>query len=99
MAVLYGVVPWFDPRNEIPKVGGLFYAGLSRFSWAIVVAWVIFACIKGYGGIVNSFLSWTVFMPLGRLCFCVYLTSLHLQNIFHFRMSQPIRYDTYTLVL
>lgn len=96
--LLYSIQPWFDPDKEIPKVAGLLYAGLSRVAWGLVVSWVIFACIKGYGGLVNSFLSWSVFMPLGRLCYCVYLVSLHLQMILHIRFTQPLRYDTYTQI-
>lgn len=96
--VLYGIQDWFDPKAEIPKFAGLAYAGLSRVAWGVAVAWVMFACIKGYGGLVNSFLSWSPFMPLGRLCYCVYLVSLHLQMILHIRFTQPMRYDTYTQI-
>lgn len=98
LAVMFSIQPWFDPNNTIPKVSGLFYAGLSRFAFGVSVAWVMFACIKGYGGLVNSFLSWSAFMPLGRLSYCVYLTSLHLQTIFQSRWPVPIRYDPYTMV-
>ncbi len=97
-AVLFGIHSWFSPTKEIPEVAGYFYAGLSRMSWGIAVSWIIFACVKGYGGPVNGFLSWSVFMPLGRLCFCVYLTSLHLQLIFHVGLTVPIKYKTYTIV-
>jgi peptidoglycan/LPS O-acetylase OafA/YrhL len=84
---------------EIPKAAGLSYAGLNRLAWGISISWVIFACVKGYGWLVNDFLSWKVFMPLGRLCYCVYLVSLHLQMILHVGMKQPMGYSTYTLVL
>lgn len=97
-AVIFGIHSWFGASKEIPEVGGYFYAGLSRISWGIAVSWIIFACIKGYGGPVNGFLSWSVFMPLGRLCFCVYLTSVHLQYIFNAGLTVPIKYRTYTNV-
>lgn len=98
LTVIYGIFPWHDPTYDISKLEGTFYAGLSRFTWAVAVSWVMFACIKGYGGIVNKFLSWSAFMPLGRLCFCVYLTSFHLQGIFHARLTVPLKFDTYTIV-
>lgn len=98
IVVIYSVRDWFEPNSNIPKIPGYFYAALGRFSWALVIAWVIFACIKGYGGPVNKFLSWKVFMPLGRLTFCVYLTSFHLQVIFHSRLTIPIKYETYMMV-
>lgn len=98
LTLIFAIQPWFDPANKIPDVAGYFYAGLSRFAWGVVISWVIFACVKGHGGIVNRFLSWSVFMPLGRLCFCVYLTSIHLQSIFHSRLTVPIKWDNYTVV-
>ncbi|CAL8129603.1 unnamed protein product [Orchesella dallaii] len=98
LTVLYSISNWFDPEVEIPKVAGLAYAGLSRVGWGVSISWVIFACMKGYGGLINSFLSWSVFMPLGRLCYCVYLVSLHLQMILHVRFTQPMRFDNYTQI-
>lgn len=37
-------------------------------------------------------------MPLGRLTFCAYLVSFHVEVIFHARLSVPMKYDTYTVV-
>ncbi len=97
-SVLYGIQNWFDPEYEIPKAAGLMYAGLSRLAWGLSIAWIMFACVKGYGGLINDFLSWKVFMPLGRLCYCVYLVSLHLQMILHVSSNQPMGYSEYTFV-
>ena len=98
LAVLYGIYPWFDALNEIPRVEGMVYAGLNRFGWGVSVAWIIFACVKGYGGLINSFLSWKAFIPLGRLCFCVYLVSLHLQMILSFSQKQAMTFAPYNMV-
>lgn len=85
-------------QYEIPKAAGLMYAGLSRLAWGVSVGWVIFACVKGYGWLVNDFLSWKVFMPLGRLCYCAFLVSLHLQMVLHMGIKQPFVYAEYTMV-
>lgn len=98
LSVIFGIYPWFDPDYEIPTTAGLFYAGLSRLTYGVALSWIIFACVKGYGGFVNTFLSWKVFMPLGRLCFCVYLISLHLQHTFHVGLKIPMKYETYSMV-
>lgn len=98
MTVIFAIQPWFDPKHKIRTVSGYMYAGLSRFTWGVVIAWIIFACVKGHGGFISRFLSWKPFMPLGRLCFCVYLVSLHLQDLFHSRLATPMRYDSYTMV-
>ncbi|XP_074659304.1 nose resistant to fluoxetine protein 6-like [Tubulanus polymorphus] len=49
------------------------YYSCHNTVFAIGLGWVIFACQNGYGGVVNSFLSWRGFLPLGRLSYCAYL--------------------------
>lgn len=98
LAGVFGPYKYFNPEHTMPKRDRLVYAALGRTSFGIAVAIVVFLCIKGYGGIVNKFLSWKVFMPLGRLCFCVYLISMYLQMILHFRFPNPIKYDPYIMV-
>jgi len=98
LSVLYGIFPYFEPDKEIPDVPRFLYAGFSRFAWATCVAWVIFSCVKGYGGPINAFLSWKIFIPLGRLGFCVFLVSLHLQMVLHLSFRQPITFENYSMV-
>ena len=40
------------------------------------MCWLIFACHKGYGGVINRILSWEAFGPLAKLSFGVYLLHL-----------------------
>lgn len=51
-AVIYGLVPYLDETAvpEIPNAVSLTYGALHRTAWALAVSWVIFACIRGYGG-------------------------------------------------
>lgn len=56
LAIVYGLVPYID-ENKVEKIDDLTrvaYGSLSRFAWAVSISWVIFACIKGYGGTFNS---------------------------------------------
>ncbi|XP_021346367.1 nose resistant to fluoxetine protein 6-like, partial [Mizuhopecten yessoensis] len=50
------------------------YNAVHRSVWGMCVCWVIFACVTGNGGFINDFLSWKLFVPLGRLSYCIYLT-------------------------
>ncbi|GIY49817.1 nose resistant to fluoxetine protein 6, partial [Caerostris darwini] len=50
-----------------------FYNSLSRTCFACGIAWVVFVCVADQGGIVNSILSWEVWIPLSRLTYCAYL--------------------------
>lgn len=97
LTVMFAIQPWMNPENTIPEVAGFFYSSFHRFCFGLSISWVIFACIKGYGGLVNSFLSWSVFMPLGRLCFCVYLVSLHVQMALQMGVKVPIKFESYVM--
>ena len=46
---------------------------LSRLTWGIALAFVVYACHSGYGGWLNSGLSWSFWTPLARLCFVTFL--------------------------
>ncbi|XP_072014421.1 nose resistant to fluoxetine protein 6-like [Amphiura filiformis] len=65
------------------------YSGLASFTWALCVGWVILACKNGYGGWINTFLSWNFWVPVGRLTYTVYLVHpIILRNIL-FSSSNP----------
>ena len=52
LAIVYGIYPYTD-QSVVPELSPAFnmtYGPLHRVSWALAVAWVIFACINGYGG-------------------------------------------------
>ncbi|XP_030840749.1 nose resistant to fluoxetine protein 6 [Strongylocentrotus purpuratus] len=80
---LYGVRK--DPANDLEQYQAVLWEGLSRFAWAISIAWICFTCIKGYGGVINSFLSWNFWIPMGRLTYCTYL--IHPLVIYNVLMS------------
>ena len=102
LSIIYGPIPLFYPENEEMAYSAwysLVYGGVHRYVWGMVIAWIIFACVNGNGGLINEFLSWKLFIPLGRLTFCMYVSSYHLQMIYH--MSQglhPVSTTSYTLV-
>jgi peptidoglycan/LPS O-acetylase OafA/YrhL len=74
LGVLYGLYDEANGHNASQTVNSL-YAATHRTLWAVGVAWVIFACVTGYGGIVNILLSWPGFVPLSRLTYAAYLVQ------------------------
>lgn len=46
---------------------------IFRIVWSLALCYVIFACINGYGGVINSFLSLPQWQPLSRLSFVTFL--------------------------
>ncbi|XP_062582716.1 O-acyltransferase like protein-like [Saccostrea cucullata] len=61
-----GGYSWTPLQSEV-------YEAVSHVVWALALSWVIFACAKDHGGIVNWILSWRGFLPLSRLSYVVYL--------------------------
>ena len=76
--VVYG--PWkvFKEPNCVffSDAENIMYAACHRFIWSCAVGWVIFACHNNCGGIVNEFLSWGGWIPLGKLTYSTYLVHL-----------------------
>ncbi|GBM99586.1 hypothetical protein AVEN_100991-1, partial [Araneus ventricosus] len=60
-------------HQVLTTVEASFYNALSRVGFASGLGWVIFVCVIGQGGIVNSILSWKALIPLSRLSYCAYL--------------------------
>ena len=61
------------------------YEAFAKTAWSASLAWVTVACTKGYGGVINSFLSWGVFQPLAKLSYFAYL--IHTWVIYGFSLS------------
>lgn len=52
LAVSYGMVPYLD-LAQVPVINeavNVSYGTLHRFAWSVSLAWIVFACIHGYGG-------------------------------------------------
>lgn len=71
LAVVYG--PYSTTKHTWSKAEIITYGVSFRFVWCLAVGWVIYACHNGYGGYVNSILSWKTFIPLSRLSYSTYL--------------------------
>ncbi|XP_020809034.1 nose resistant to fluoxetine protein 6-like [Drosophila serrata] len=58
-----------------------FYYTLTRVGWPLALCWVVFACMQGYGGMANSFLSSPLWQPLSRLSYSIYMWHLFIQEM------------------
>lgn len=89
IAVLYGLYDTFHgPPLSVDVLA--FYTAVHRIVWALAVGWVLFACVTGYGGFVNTFLSWKPFIPLSRLTYCAYLVHPIIMVSFYLDSRYPI---------
>jgi peptidoglycan/LPS O-acetylase OafA/YrhL len=75
----------YDENNDMATIGGksnwplagrLIHETFYRPVWALVIGWIVLACESGYGGFINSILSWEGWLPLSRLNFGAYLMHM-----------------------
>uniref|UniRef100_A0A5S6R5D4 NRF domain-containing protein n=1 Tax=Trichuris muris TaxID=70415 RepID=A0A5S6R5D4_TRIMR len=92
VGLLFGLQE-YSRHYEIDYAGMLIYAGFSRTIWAMVLAWISLACTTGYGGPINDFLSWKVWIPLSRLTYCLYLVHPILIQAIYASQSKPIHFS------
>lgn len=75
-SIVYGIhVTTFGP------ILSALYMALSHSGWAICLAWILIACVSGYGGIVTYILSWKYLYPISRLTYCTYLVHFVLIRV------------------
>ena len=64
---------------------------LRKLGWGICLSWVTFACVKGFGGLVNDFLSWGFWIPISKISFMTYL--FHMSMNWYYYAAQTYIVD------
>ena len=64
---------------------------MYKACWGLCLCWVTFACVKGYGGPVNDFLSWGLWSPISKISFMTYL--FHMSPNFQYFAMQDYNVD------
>ncbi|KAH9370547.1 hypothetical protein HPB48_011438 [Haemaphysalis longicornis] len=76
--VLFCTKQWGD-GDALPEAWvAAVYAACHRLVWALCIGWLVFACISGRGGLVQSVLSSPLLVPLSRLSYAVYVLHVPL---------------------
>ncbi|XP_037964452.2 nose resistant to fluoxetine protein 6 [Plutella xylostella] len=70
-----------------------FYVSIGHTAWGVALAWVSIACCCGYGGLVNSALSYRGLLPLSRLTYCAYLVHPTVMMYTTFLMDGPLHLE------
>lgn len=95
--IVYG--PYTKDDSHIFTTGAsTAYYTLFRTGWGIAVCWIIFACATGNGGVVNDILSWSPFVPLGRLTYCAYLLHPFVMLIYYENRMHALYFTDYDTV-
>ncbi|XP_053691017.1 nose resistant to fluoxetine protein 6-like [Sabethes cyaneus] len=94
LAIIFGDYPLQQPKTymNLPLSVNAIYEGTNRVVWACCLGWIVFACVNGYGGPVNTLLSLTIWQPLGRLSYSMYLLHLPLQALLTASLKNSIHF-------
>ncbi|XP_043867396.1 nose resistant to fluoxetine protein 6 isoform X2 [Drosophila mojavensis] len=90
-------IKWTGP--DLSTLSDSLYYSLTRVGWPIALCWVTFACMQGYGGMANSFLSSPLWQPLSRLSYSAYVWHIFIQEINSRRYQTNTFFSNYEMML
>lgn len=89
----YPSCQYFSTPYRLPYA---FFETLGRILWAIAICYVIFACVHGSGGPINTFLSLPMWQPLAKLSYGIYLCNWTVIAIIMFSTKIPLYFNEFT---
>ncbi|KAM8719733.1 hypothetical protein ACLKA7_005886 [Drosophila subpalustris] len=100
MACLFALAPYDKFSGpKLTTLGDASYYTLTRLAWPLGLCWVVFACMQGYGGMANSFLSSPLWQPLSKLSYAVYVWHLIVQELNVKRTQTNTYFSNYEVML
>lgn len=84
-------------HEATPMESGI-YTPVSRVLWSFFLCLVIYACVKGYGGPVNWFLSLPMWQPLARLTYAIYLVHMPIMLMTAASTHRPLIFSGQSIV-
>ncbi|XP_065917929.1 nose resistant to fluoxetine protein 6-like [Dysidea avara] len=72
-ATLFGTYGELSGNHLFSNFENTVFLMFGGLAWSVGIFIIIYMCNTGYGGVVNSFLSWPGWEPLVRLSYSVYL--------------------------
>ncbi|XP_060070113.1 nose resistant to fluoxetine protein 6-like [Ylistrum balloti] len=96
-SVVYGTLEENKGHLNSLQVDGI-YNAMCKTVWSLGLAWIIFACNTGYGGVITEFLSSGLWGPFGRLTYCAYLIHPIMMYAFILNQRYPIYFTDINMV-
>ena len=92
----YGEYSFTYHFSDLENVMFLMFSGLA---WSIGIAIVIYICNTGYGGVVNTFLSWPGWEPLVKLTYGVALNRVMIMLCVVGTLQSGLKYTNTVLAM
>ncbi|XP_032589049.2 nose resistant to fluoxetine protein 6 isoform X3 [Drosophila mojavensis] len=90
-------VKWIG--RDLSTLSDSLYYSLTRVGWPIALCWVIFACMQGYGGMANSFLSSPLWQPMSKLSYSAYVWHMFIEELNARRYQSNTYFSNYEMML
>lgn len=98
-SILFGFLPLQQfENNNSSDWANAFYIAVHRNAWALALAWIVFSCQMGAGGIVRWMLSLPQWQPFARMGLSIYLTHALLQFAHIASRRQPTYFSDWNNV-
>lgn len=82
-----------DNHLNNPIIADALYDGFKPIVLGLVVGWVVIACHMSHGNIMKRFLCLSLWVPISKLSFCIYLTHVPLQAYILATLRGPIYFS------
>lgn len=84
-----------DPSLSTPWHGT--FLAIASSVWAVGIAWIVYACVSGYGGIFTSVLASDALEPLSKLTFSTYIIHASVMLIFSANLEGSFYYSSFLM--
>ncbi|XP_077529582.1 nose resistant to fluoxetine protein 6-like [Haemaphysalis longicornis] len=84
-----------DPKLPTPWNGTIW--PLSSIVWSVGIAWIVYACLAGCGGIFNAVLKSRTLEPLSKLTFSTYIIHQSVMEIFYGNLEGSFYYSSFLM--
>ncbi|XP_055357686.1 nose resistant to fluoxetine protein 6-like [Paramacrobiotus metropolitanus] len=95
--VVFGLTPGFNGYPLSVDASAAFNS-LSHIVWSCSLAWVAYNCALGFGGLVQHFLEWKLWLPFSMISYSVYLFGPVMICIYYLSREEPIRFSHYNAI-
>ncbi|XP_055915470.1 nose resistant to fluoxetine protein 6-like [Eupeodes corollae] len=99
LAIVFGPYFTISANGDGTVLEAASYEAWKRVSWAVALAWIVFACHFGFGGVIDAFLSHPFWQPLGRLTFALYLIHMTVVRANFGMIRTELHYSNYAMIL
>jgi peptidoglycan/LPS O-acetylase OafA/YrhL len=84
--------------QEYSLIADASFDAFKRVAWCMAVGWIIIACQLNCGGFVKRFLTLSIWMPISKLSYCIYLVHILIQLVYMASIRSPMYFSDFRVI-